>query len=244
MSDSSSDKQNLPVVRIVTITPQISERQLFAHTRCYMGISLDNPVFEGSSLQALLNWATERFDHCLVVTGDYLRRHNELILNGLDDEHAAAAALASGDEFIEKTRHIFSATDSDKVQLIRWRDCLAFDEYKSSRATLDELFAANETFRKAVGRDAVGFVERQRDRNRSLAVDQGRAIEISCEYLLEEIAVFSALSQRRWRVELYPGPELHVLADVAAGRFGDITRGLKDRINVELSCGANKAPTQ
>ena len=244
MSDSNSDKQNLPAVRIVTITPEISERQLFSHRRCYMGISLDNPVFEGRSLQALLNWATERFDHCLVVTGDYLRRHNELILNGLDDERAAAAAIASGDEFIEKTRHIFAATDSNKIELIRWRNCLAFAEYEHSRTALDKLFASNETFREAVGRDAVGFVERQRDRNRPLAVDEGRAIEISCEYLLEEIAVFSALSQRRWHIELYPGPELHVLVDVAGGRFGDITRGLKDRINVELSCSADKARTQ
>ena len=244
MSDSNSDKQNLPAVRIVTITPEISERQLFSHKRCYMGISLDNPVFEGRSLQALLNWATERFDHCLVVTGDYLRRHNELILNGLDDERAAAAAVASGDEFIEKTRDIFAATDSDRIEMIRWRDCLAFAEYQRSRAALDELFAANEAFREAVGRDAAGFVERQKDRNRSLAVNEDRAIEISCEYLLEEIAVFSALSERGWNVELYPGPELHVLADVATGRFGDITQGLKDRINVELSCGADKARTQ
>ncbi|MCD6394293.1 MAG: tRNA-dependent cyclodipeptide synthase [Planctomycetes bacterium] len=244
MSDSNSDKQNLPAVRIVTITPEISEQELFSHRRCYMGISLDNPVFEGRSLQALLNWATERFDHCLVVTGDYLRRHNELILNGLDDERAVAMALASGDEFIEKTRHIFTGMDGDKIELIRWRDCLAFVEYQHSRAALDKLFAANEAFRKAVGKDAVGFVERQKDRNRSLAVDENRAIEISCEYLLEEIAVFSALSERGWNVELYPGPELHVLAAVAAGRFGDITPGLKDRINVELGCGADKARTQ
>ncbi len=244
MSDSNSDKQNLPSVRIVTITPEISEQKVFSYRRCYMGISLDNPVFEGNSLRALLHWAAERFEHCLVVTGDYLRRHNELILNGLDDERAAAAATASGDEFIEKTRDIFAATDSDRIEMIRWRDCLAFAEYQRSRATLDELFAANEEFREAVGRDAVGFVERQRDRNRSLAVDENRAIEISCEYLLEEIAVFSALSERGWHVELYPGPELHVLVDVAAGRFGDITQGLKDRINVELSCSANKARTQ
>ncbi len=244
MSDSNSDKQNLPMVRIVAITPEISEQKVFSYRRCYMGISLDNPVFEGRSLQALLQWATERFDHCLVVTGDYLRRHNELILNGLDRERAAAASVSAGDEFIEKTRRIFAGIDGGRIELIRWRQCLAFAEYQRSKAALDKLFAADEAFRKAVGEDAVGFVERQKDRDRPLAVDEDRAIEISCEYLLEEIAVFSALSERGWHVELYPGPELHVLVDVAAGRFGDITRGLKDRINVELSCSADKARTQ
>lgn len=244
MSASNSNKQNLPSVRIVTITPEISEQKVFSYRRCYMGISLDNPVFEGNSLRALLHWATERFEHCLVVAGDYLRRHNEFILNGLDRERAAAAAVSAGDEFIEKTRDIFAEMDGDKVELIRWRQCLAFAEYEHSRAALDKLFAADEAFREAVSRDAVGFVERQRDRNRRLAVDEAGAIEISCEYLLEEIAVFSALSERRWHVELYPGPELHVLEDVAAGRFADIPQGLRERINVELSCGANKAGTQ
>ncbi len=244
MSDSNSDKRNLPAVRIVAITPEISEQKLFSHRRCYMGISLDNPVFEGNSLRALLQWATERFDRCLVVTGDYLRRHNEFILNGLDDKRAAAVAIASGDEFIEKTRHIFSGIDGGRIELIRWRQCLAFAEYQRSRAALDELFAANEAFRKAVGEDAVGFVGRQKDRDRPLAVDEDRAIEISCDYLLEEIAVFSALSERGWHIELYPGPELHVLVDVAAGRFADIPQGLRERINVELSCSANEARTQ
>ncbi len=244
MSASNSNEQNLPSVRIVTITPEISEQKVFSYRRCYMGISLDNPVFEGNSLRALLHWATERFEHCLVVAGDYLRRHNEFILNGLDRERAAAAAVSAGDEFIEKARDIFAETDGDKVELIRWRQCLAFVEYEHSRAALDKLFAADEAFREAVSRDAVGFVERQRDRNRRLAVDEAGAIEISCEYLLEEIAVFSALSERGWHVELYPGPELHVLVDVAAGRFADIPQGLRERINIELSCGANKAGTQ
>ncbi len=244
MSASNSNKQNLPSVRIVAITPEISEQKVFSYRRCYMGISLDNPVFEGNSLRALLHWATERFEHCLVVAGDYLRRHNEFILNGLDRERAAAAAVSAGDEFIEKTRDIFAEMDGDKVELIRWRQCLGYVEYEHSRTALDKLFAADEAFREAVGRDAVGFVERQRDRNRSLAVDEAGAIEISCEYLLEEIAVFSALSARGWHVELYPGPELHVLEDVAAGRFADIPQGLRERINVELSCGANKARTQ
>jgi len=244
MSDSNSDKSNSPAVTIAAITPEISEEELFSHRRCYMGISLDNPVFEGRSLRALLEWATERFDHCLVVTGDYLRRHNELILNGLDRERAATVSVGAGDEFIEKTRDIFSAMDGNRVELVRWRDCLALAEYKHSRAALDELFAANEAFRRAVGRDAAGFVERQKGRNRPLAVDEGRAIEISCQYLLEEIAVFSALSERGWHVELYPGPELGVLVDVAAGRFADIPQGLRERINVQLSCCANKTGTQ
>jgi len=60
------------------------------------------------------------------------------------------------------------------------------------------------------------------------------AIELSCRYLLEEITVFSALSDQGWKVELYPGPELRVLVDIAKGEYSRIPQGLKERVNVEL----------
>ena len=93
MSDSNFDKNDMPSVSAVRITPQITDEKLSTYRECYMGISLDNPVFRGESLAAMLVWALERFDSCLVVTGDYLRRHNERILNGLNGDKAGEAAL-------------------------------------------------------------------------------------------------------------------------------------------------------
>ncbi len=61
-----------------------------------------------------------------------------------------------------------------------------------------------------------------------------QAIRLSCEYILEEVAVFNVLSESGWTVELYPGPELRVLAEVAAGKYPDVPAGLKGRVNVEL----------
>ncbi|MBE0536306.1 MAG: tRNA-dependent cyclodipeptide synthase [Phycisphaerae bacterium] len=237
MSESHWANRNLPPVHIVTTTPELSEEALLKHRRCYMGISLDNPVFQGKPLEALLAWAGKHFDHCLVITGDYLRRHNEYILNGADDGAAVKASLAAGDAFIETTRGIFAGTDPDRLKLVRWQDCTAFDEYAESRAQLDRLFASDSAFSEAVRKDATAFVNRQLRRNKRLAVPEEEAVAVSCQYLLEEIAVFSALSERGWHVELYPGPELHVLVEVARGTFEDVPQGLKQRINVQLQCG-------
>jgi hypothetical protein len=60
------------------------------------------------------------------------------------------------------------------------------------------------------------------------------AIDISSQYLLEEVAVFSALAEEGWNIEVYPGPELGVLVEIAQGNFKDIPAGLKKRINIEL----------
>ncbi len=244
MSDSNFDNRDLPSVSIVRVTPEITEEKLYSYRQCYMGISLDNPVFQGKSLEALLVWAAGRFDTCLVVTGDYLRRHNEHMLNGLDNDRAVEVAMAAGDEFIERAGALFNEMPQDKISLVRWQECLAFEEYKSSKVMLEKLLATDAGFKRAVRRDAVSFIKRQTQRNRNLAVSKDEAVEISCEYLLEEIAVFSALSERGRHVELYPGPELEVLVDIADGKFSDIPKGLKERINVELRCSENRSGTQ
>lgn len=233
-SGSNFKSIDLPSIKIVKTTPKISRQELFSNKRCYFGISLDNPGFYGKSLQALLLWGIGNFDECLVVIGDYLRRYNERILNGLDDKQAARVTHALGDSFMIKAGNFFQQLPAKRVTVTRWETCLRTPEYKKAKASLDELFATNPEFRAAVEKDAFAFIRRQTKRNRKLAVSPEEAVELSCRYLLEEIAVFSALSEQGWKVELYPGPELHVLVEIAKGDFQDIPRGLKQRINVEL----------
>ena len=69
--ESRSKNHNLPEVSLLRITPEISEQELFSHKKCYMGISLANPVFQGKALEVLLNWMIDRFEMSLVVVGDY-----------------------------------------------------------------------------------------------------------------------------------------------------------------------------
>ena len=241
MQNSNFDRIDLPSVEIVRILPKISEEELFARKRCYFGISLDNPHFTGRSLQALLLWGIVNFDQCLVVIGDYLRRYNERIFNGSKKAEAIKAAHKVGDAFMRSSSNFFQQLPKKRVVLMRWEQCLINDEYKNSKSVLDKLFVSDSQFRSAVEKDAFSFVRRQVKQNNDLAVSTEEAIELSCRYLLEEIAVFSALSEQGWKVELYPGPELYVLAEIIKGNFVDVPGGLKERVNVELSINKIKA---
>ncbi|MHC4457239.1 MAG: tRNA-dependent cyclodipeptide synthase [Planctomycetota bacterium] len=233
-SDLPFENLNLPSVSIIRTTPKISEEELFSYKRCYMGISLDNSVFEGKSLQALLLWMTEKFEESLVIVGDYLWRFNEQIFGGLETDEAIKAAQGLGDSFIKKTREIFQQLTDEKVHLTRWKQYLETDEYKKSKSVLSGLFASDSDFRASVEKDAFAFVRRQTRQMRKSTVPIEEAIKLCSKYLLEEIAVFSALSEQGWHVELYPGPELRVLVDIAKGKYLNIPQGLKERINVEL----------
>ncbi len=240
-SDFNFKNLVLPSVKIVKTTPKVSEKQLFSHKRCYFGISLDNPHFSGKSLQALLLWGVSNFEQCLVLVGDYLRRYNERILKGSTDDEAARAVHELGDVFMQKTEEFFHQLPGKRVTVTRWKPCLESSEYKKSRALLNELFASDADFRESVEKDAFAFVRRQTKRNQKFAVSPEEAAELSCEYLLEEIAVFSALSEQGWKVELYPGPELNVLVEIANGKYQNVPQGLKERVNVELHIRESKA---
>lgn len=241
MPDSKFKNPDLPAISVARTIPGISQQQLFSYKRCYLGISLENPVFQGRSLRALVSWAAENFEQCLVIIGDYLTRFNERIFNGLERDSAQQAAEDAGRAFMVRTAELFEQFDEQRIRLTRWKPCLDTSEYKKAKAMLDELFTSNSDFRASVEKDAVSFATRQTKRNRTLGVTTEEAIELSGRYLLEEIAVFSALSEQGWKVELYPGPELSVLVDIAKGRFRHIPSGLKDRISVELRISDNRA---
>jgi tRNA-dependent cyclodipeptide synthase len=172
-----------------------------------------------------------------VVLGDDLCRFNQTIRFGTEPEEALQAAHRIGDVFIERTADLFAQFDPKKMQFVRWSENLRDDLYLRSKETLDRFFASDAEFKEMVKVDALSFVDRLKKRSKDIAVDDSEAIDLCCEYLLEEIAVFNMLSEKGWRVELYPGSELHVLAEIAKGRFPEVPVGLKNRINVELKIG-------
>ncbi len=240
-SASQFENLGLPSVRIVRILPKITEEELFSKKQCYIGISLDNPEFYGKSLQALVLWGIGNFERSLVVVGDHLRRFNEQIFNGLGYDEAVQVANTLGDSFIDKAGDFFKQIPTRRLMLTRWKECLQSEEYKKSKVMLDELFESDPAFKASVEKDAFAFARRQSKQNKALAVTMEEATALSCRYLLEEVAVFGALSEQGWKVELYPGPELGVLVDVAKGKFDHIPQGLKERINVELKISDHKA---
>lgn len=243
-SDLNFKNLDLPSIKIVKTTPKVSTEELFSHKRCYFGISLDNPHFFGRSLQALMLWGMGNFDQCLVLVGDYLRRFNEQIFSGMSKGQAIQMAHSFGDAFMDRTRSFFEQLPARRVTLRRWEICLETSEYVKSRAALDDLFNSEPEFRASVEKDAFSFIKRQTKHHKKLAVTMEEALELSCRYLLEEIAVFSSLSQQGWKVELYPGPELNVLVDIAKGNFKDVPAALKERINVELKISEKEAKTK
>lgn len=234
MPDLLSNNSKEQMIKIVKTTPKAAQEQLFENRKCYIGISLDNKVFYGKSFDILLGWATEKFDSTLIVIGDYLRRYNEYIFNGLEGADAYDKSIKAGDKFLEQASETLKRYADKGLEITRWKPCIENETFDSNKKIVDSLYSNDQAFKAAVQKDAFSFIKRQQNNTNQSSVSTEKAIELSSQYLLEEIAVFSSLSQQGYKIEIYPGPELHCLLEVAKGNFQAIPPGLKQRINVEV----------
>lgn len=222
------------VIRIESITPPMSQKELLHHRRCYLGISIGNPQFRGDFFEALLQWIAEHFDACVIVVGDYLQRFNEHIFYNRQGKEAEIEALRMGDNFFEESAKVLAGLSKKQFQITRWKSYLDSTEFHEAKKTLEELFVSSYEFRESIDKTSSEFISRQVKNKKSTIVNKKTAIALSTQYLLEEIAVFNVLVERGWAVEVYPGPEIPVLIDIANGKFDSIPPALKQRINVEL----------
>lgn len=220
--------------RIETIAPAITQKELFLHRRCYLGISIGNTQFRGESFQVLLEWISRHFDECLIVVGDYLQRYNEHIFFNRQAKEAEIESLRMGDAFLKESAEYLNRLPEEKFHVTRWKSYLDSPEYHKAKKILDELFVTSFEFRESIDKTSAEFISRQMKNKKGPVVDKKTAIALSTQYILEEIAVFSVLVENGWAVEVYPGPEIPVLVDIAAGKFPHIPPALKQRINVEL----------
>jgi tRNA-dependent cyclodipeptide synthase len=202
--------------------------------QCFIGVSLTNSSFYGDKLFSVLEWIGTRFSRCLIVVGDYLHRHNEEIFRGDDGLSSTHTAMELGDSFLGFAQPYLDRFPSGQFQVLRWRELIQTEQYIEARAMLDEMFLRDERFAGVINSMAADYITRQIRKNRELKVDYATACALSATYLLEEIAVFSALAENGWNVEIYPGKELSVLKDIIAGEYPNAPTALKRRISIEL----------
>lgn len=221
-------------IYIREITPDISCQQLFEqHKNCYVGISLHNPKLRGDNLRSILSWTTKHFNNTLVIVGDLLQRHNKMFLENMTMGEAACSAITEGDVFLQQHKDIFGSFEEKKIQIKRWSQLTKTDEFLEYQSGLKKLSEQNAEFCDAIREDADSFIHSRISRGARIG-NISLATELSCKYLLEEIAVFAVLVNKGWTVDVYPGPELSALSKITAGKINGVPDIFSKRVNIEI----------
>jgi len=167
--------------------------------------------------------------------GDHLNRINEQIFKGIKEDEAIINSIKTGDDLIEKFEDELRAMSSQNITIHRWQQYYNDNNVNIIKSKFINLFNMHKRFREEIQTCSMKFIGRQVKNGNALKIEEEAAIMLSCEYLIEEMAVFDVLIARGYRVQVYPGNQLNILKQFARGDFCDIDTNLINGIYVDLT---------
>lgn len=201
--------------KIASVSPPAMRTRFENEDACFLGVSLENAHFTRPKLEAMLEWIAKRFRRCTLLVGDSIHRITLESTRGFRPETALREALALGDRFIALNDDLVAAF-RDRI-LFRYETCGAVQrspDYARYHSELRRQYATDEAFRVSVQ----SFARQYHRRTWDLLDEETRVrrLDRSCDYFLEEFAVFACLRRRGLGVMVYPGA-FSTLEEIARG---------------------------
>ncbi|MDR3702521.1 MAG: tRNA-dependent cyclodipeptide synthase [Candidatus Sulfopaludibacter sp.] len=215
--------------------PEGALRALTDSRRCCVGVSVGQPAFRGRRLLSLLGWLEGNAESVLFLVGDQILRHTIQLEMGVGEEgNATVLALDRGKVQIETIADAAHAFPGIQIEILPISKIIATPEFGRNWSWIEELDQSNSDFSKSLTRTAQQYLKTYSSQGRHRAVDHDTAVRLCRRYLKEELAAFSVIHERGWLIDVYPGPELPVLLEIAQGKYPDAPYFLKNRISISL----------
>lgn len=219
-------------VEVAAVTPMSKRDALFARDQCCLGVSLQNVNFSAPRLAAIVDWVSRHFRKCTVLIGDSIHRITIQLTKGIDESQAHSKALLLGRAFLDRDHSIFEARRAEcEFQFLHCSEVQTWHEYPLHYQRLSTLYREDESFAASVMGFAKAFAQK-----RAIAQDQemDRCVSLSCQYLLEEMAVFACLVGRGLPLIVYPG-SIKSLVEITEGRHPGVPDELKRMVTTQVA---------
>ncbi len=191
------------------------------HSFGCLGLSIGKKEFENDQIiTAYAYYLHETFDFSLMIIADTLKRHNIMAIEGVSETEALRRASIAGNNlfrFIEKkTRRLYN------VKVARWDDFMQEVPCRKDLLSLQQGYKESISFRRDCDDCVRLFLENPSNLAKiNMHSTLEKAVSIAKDYLLEELAVMSALPQLfggSHCVEIYPG-KLEVQHRLYSGHY-------------------------
>ncbi len=223
------------MLTIKSIFPKLSRDELFKYENCYLGVSLDNKYIQDPYFPIILQWINTHFKKCVVIIGDYLNRHNSYIAQGHLDAATINQNLEAGQTVAQYMQQYLLAQSQCEFEIIRWQDFLITNnDFVKTKNFYEESYKVNPDFAASLNQTAKKFVTSKNDKG-LVKIPIAEALNVSIQYLLEEIAVFDLLEAQGFKVKIYPGTILPTLKDIVNKKILNLGSHFKDAVCVEIS---------
>lgn len=210
----------------------------FQHAR--LQISVGQPYHEGDKLAAMLDWAAPRFETIDLCINDTLQRYNLMFERNVSRFRALDVAREEGDKWLERNRS-YIATHAN-VRVRRWEDWKTDPAYRAYKFKIETLFYSNEDFRRTIVDNIFSIWARRQATNPELYSSERFQdfFEMSKIYLLEEVAVFALMFERKTGIDIYPGTVLFAVTAFQNSRLPGAPDGLSKGRFCRIDFSRNK----
>jgi tRNA-dependent cyclodipeptide synthase len=179
---------------------------------------------------AAYKWIISRRDINFILVGDALNRITLQIRDGLSKHEAEQRAELESQLFV---RRLISSINDKSATIRKTSFLFSSAEFVKCLDEIRSSYNACKDFQSSVTSDAKLYVDRQQKKAK-LALDYNQSIELSIQYLKEEIAVYLMLAKEDYLVDFYLGQEIPTLAKIINGKLPNAPKPLKARINIAL----------
>lgn len=194
-------------------------------------VSVGQEYHEGAKLLAAINWCAKRFGHVEILVGDTLQRHSFSLNDGMDPAEAFEKSRIAGDDWLARNAALIASLPS--VSITRWE---AWRVNSAFRPRLLQIMAAYEDlaeFRDAVDEAAMGYCARKsRIDDLQDAGYRKKTLDLSYQYIFEELAIYSLIADGEPVIDIYPGSCLSVIKRLQGG----IPEGLPPSLGARSLC--------
>lgn len=210
-----------------------------------MGISLHSHNHQGAGLKAMIAWVNEqgRFDRFRIGLSDTLNRHNYVMEDGLSYAKAHEKAARAGEAWLDENSVTLSNLQMP-FELVRWDHWLDNHaaEVEEYRNAFYHAFQTNDVLKAALTEDVSKYFQRRH--GLELAAADPDKVSLSLEYLIEELAVYSAIFKDYPSTALYPGKQLKCFEVLRDGLVSDVPPYIQQSKFIRLALHHQSAPAQ
>lgn len=217
--------------QVKDVVPKSARKELKSCKHCFLGVSLENENFSTAKLIAITDWISQNFQKCTVIIADSVHRITLQINQGLKENQALNKALLLGREYIDKESIVFERhADTCPFDFVFCSEIQKSEDYFKYYEKLQHLRNKDEKFANSIKSWARKYVLRHLEQN---SEHFERYVEMSCAYLLEELAILACLAQNSLSIIVYPGSSC-ISGEIAEGHHPGIPGCLQKIIRVSL----------
>lgn len=180
-------------------------------------ISVGQEYHEGDKMSATWQWLKPRFSTVQVCVNDSLQRFNMMFEQSIDLDCALKKSREAGSSWLDRHKEMIEQLDN--VEVYHWDHWLKHHSYDSVRQKINNLYQEHNEFKTLIDNNTQDIWARRKikDENKYRDERYREFFDLSKEYLLEEISVFSIMFEERSAIDIYPGTVLFA-ATVLQGR--------------------------